>query len=103
MGDVDKGEVEFLKSGVTYSGEALSISRLGADIKVSRFKGQTHPIFLKPGRFDKQSAKRSAAAALAEVERQAECGRFSLIIMDEVLNALSLGLLTQKRLRQALR
>lgn len=81
---------QFLKSKRLTSGEVESTKRLSPKLKVVRFN-QTHPIFLPPkDRHDSiQSLKSSIASALKEVEKALSSGRYDLVILDEVINAVS--------------
>ncbi len=81
---------QFLKSKRLTSGEVESAKRLSPKLKVVRFN-QTHPIFLPPkDRQDSiQSLKSSISSALKEVGKVLSSGRYDLVILDEVVNAVS--------------
>ncbi|MBI3008226.1 MAG: cob(I)yrinic acid a,c-diamide adenosyltransferase [Candidatus Omnitrophica bacterium] len=81
---------QFLKSKRLTSGEVESAKRLSPKLKVVRFN-QTHPIFLSPkDRQDSiQSLKSSISSALKEVGKVLSSGRYDLVILDEVVNAVS--------------
>ena len=81
---------QFLKRKGLTSGEVESAKRLSPDIDIIRFN-QTHPIFLSPkDRQDSiQSLKSSITIALKEVEKALSSGRYDLVILDEIINAVS--------------
>ncbi len=86
---------QFLKDSPFPCGEAIPLKRLGIAFK--RFKGQRHPIFFRRDG-DKEKTLRSVSRAMGTVERAVESGGFDLIVLDEVLNVLSAGLIAEARL-----
>ena len=81
---------QFLKSKRFASGEVESAKNLSPNLKVVRFN-QTHPIFLPIGRRQDsvKDLKSSIATALKEVEKVLSSGRYDIIILDEIINAVS--------------
>ena len=92
---------QFLKSKRLTSGEVESAKRLSPKLKVVRFN-QTHPIFLpsKDRQDSIQSLKSSITIALKEVEKALSSGRYDLVILDEVINAVSEKYLSMKALKE---
>ena len=81
---------QFLKSKRFLSGELESAKKLSPKLKVVRFN-QTHPIFLpsKHRQDSAQSLKSCVAIALKVVEKTLSSGRYDLVILDEIINAVS--------------
>lgn len=86
----------FIKAGNEISGEDTFLAN--AEVDVTVFEGQQHPMFLAKGKFDKEKVIKLVENALLDIEHAIATEKYDLIVMDEVLNALNAGLLTAERL-----
>ena len=92
---------QFLKDKKYPSGEieALKHNRF---IKIKRFKGQIHPLFLEKEAFSKKALTESIKQALKEVENLIDSKKFDFIILDEILNAVSQDFIKIKHLKKVI-
>jgi len=91
---------QFLKSATTESGELNALKKGKLNITIKKFTDQVHPLFFKKGAFDKKKLKSSIDAALEKVLTIMRQGRYDVIVLDEILNALTGGFCSKTLLKQ---
>jgi len=91
---------EFLKDKKFPSGEIAAVKRYKLKIKLKRFNNQVHPMFIKDGKADKFSIKRSVKDALTQAEGYIENKKFDMVILDEILNAVGGGFVSKTILKR---
>ena len=94
---------QFLKSASGTSGEYDAIKKYKLPITIERFSGQVHPMFLPKEKFDKRKMLRSVDAALKAIHKHIRSGKFSVIIIDEILNAYAKRFVSKKQLQKLLK
>lgn len=93
---------QFLKNPDCKSGECAAIERYRLPIVIERFQGQTHPIFLSKDKFDRETLMRSISMALKNVQKRIKSKKFSVVILDEILNAYQGRFLSKRQLSKLL-
>lgn len=94
---------QFLKDGRFPCGECKALNKSRLKLTFDRFSGQSHPVFSSKDKFDREKVKRSVAKALNKVDKAITTGKYDLVILDEVLNALTAGFFTQARLKRIIK
>jgi len=89
---------QFLKSNKVQSGEVLALQQhLRKYITVERFINQTHPIFLPKKRFNRKVFVDSLRGALVHVSMLIHAGKYDVVILDELLDAVSQGFIPEQQ------
>lgn len=89
---------QFLKDIHYPSGIIKAINVYGLKIKVERFEDQIHPIFLPKDKINRSVIKKSVNKAVSRIEQFIRQKKFDMIILDEILNALDAGFVTESKL-----
>lgn len=88
--------LQFLKSRVKNSGEAIAAKRCG--ITVTKFKGQTSPFF--DPTVTRGELKKTIRKAIDRSIEQITSGKYDLVILDEINNAVGNGYATVDDIRR---
>ncbi|MGE4357087.1 MAG: cob(I)yrinic acid a,c-diamide adenosyltransferase [Candidatus Omnitrophota bacterium] len=84
---------QFFKPKSLPSGEVKAVEKLGREIKIVRF-GYKHPLFCK--KIERKKVKLALDKFLKEIKCEIEQEDYDLIILDEILNAVDSGLVSEK-------
>lgn len=92
---------QFLKKKNFPSGEIKAIEKLGKNFKVIRFD-QEHPMFKKIADSckllaEKQKLRKSFSDSLKSVREVIEKKKYDLVVLDEILNAVSEGFIAEEK------
>lgn len=86
--------VQFIK-GPWKSGEDKAVKKMEPDLKIVKMgKGF---VGILGDKLPRKEHKKAAEKALAFAEKEAKSGRWDMLILDEINNAVSLGLIPKKR------
>lgn len=88
----------FIKDYDLGSGEDIALRKLDLDITVECYSGQKHPIFSSKDKFDENNTKKLIAEAFDKIEKFVLNKKYDLIVLDELLNAESAGLIDKERI-----
>jgi len=91
---------QFLKPKDSPSGELKAMERWGRDFKIIRFE-QKHPLFDK--KIKKEKLKENMKRAFRRVKQVVKEGKYDLVILDEILNAIETGLISAKEVIDLIR
>jgi cob(I)alamin adenosyltransferase len=80
--------VQFLKGKDSFSGEIGSLSQFHDNVKLIRYY-QVHPIFAPEVNVDQLSA--SVSEALSEAQEAMVSGKYDIVVLDEINNAVAEG------------
>ncbi|MDP2922937.1 MAG: cob(I)yrinic acid a,c-diamide adenosyltransferase [Candidatus Omnitrophota bacterium] len=94
---------QFLKDINHPCGEIKAVKDYKLNIKIERFNGQTHPIFLNKHEVDIKKIKRSVTKSLAKIETFIRAKKFDMVILDEVLDTLAGKFISQKILTRIIK
>ncbi|MCM8779355.1 MAG: cob(I)yrinic acid a,c-diamide adenosyltransferase [Candidatus Omnitrophica bacterium] len=87
---------QFLKPKDFPSGEMKALRKLDKKFKIIRFRKQQHPLFNKS--LNKDELKKSITRALIQVEKIIKEEKYAVVVLDEILNAVSSGFITEKEI-----
>lgn len=94
--------LQFLKPKSLFSGEQASLSKL-PNVRQIRFD-QTHPIFmLKDKKKKSEKLKIHAQESILKLKQIIKSMNFDILVCDEILNLLDLGLIKENELATMLR
>ncbi len=85
---------QFLKGGGEASGELGALKKLKNDISFVRFE-EVHPMFGR-GKVSKASLKKRIKDDCNVVKSRIRSGRYDVVILDEIINALSEGFMSMR-------
>jgi cob(I)alamin adenosyltransferase len=91
---------QFLKDKKWPCGEKQAVERYGLNILIERFDDQVHPIFCRDKKFEPAKVKMSTRTALTKIAGILKTKRYSLVVLDEILNAWSAGLVSLAQLEK---
>lgn len=94
---------QFLKNPKDVSGECSAVKKYRLPVTIERFSGQTHPMFLPKEKFDRDRMLRSVDTALKTIHKHIKSKRFSIIILDEILNAYKGRFVSKEQLQRLLK
>ena len=90
---------QFFKRGPFACGEQDAVKKLGAGFRFRRFN-ISHPFFAKTG---PPVSRSGIDRTVSEVCRAIKSGRYDLIVLDEILNGLSGGLIKEAAILKIIR
>jgi len=94
---------QFLKDIQYPCGEIRATSALKGNIIIERFAHQIHPMFLKNRPCDTGKLKKSIQQSLARIKGFIAAGKFDMIILDEILDAVAEGFTTKRKVMDVLK
>lgn len=86
--------VQFLKGKVTSGGEGIIKKAMPKNIKILRFAGEQHPIFIPSEKFDEKRLKEVIRRDFDRARRLVLKGWYDLAVLDEINNVINGGWLS---------